>query len=434
MDLYARFVKHVDRLPENDICVALRGGVDSVVLLHLLKRYQQQHYFSLSALYVHHGLNPKAGQWQDFCQSICQQWGIPFQAAKVNVQAKKLGIEAAARQARYRVFAQHPAAIMALAHHQNDQHETFLLAALRGGGVRALAAMSSLHQQSISGSLKTFWRPLLPFTRQEIEDYAVSQQLSWVHDDSNDNSQDYLRNFLRQRTLPELTARVPHLAQQLNATIAALQNDLSLLNELAEHDYQNITICHQWQQHLWQQLSLKRQHQQLAYFCKHHDLGTPTRASIENFARILRQAKTAQWQLPNGLAVLYQNVLLPLPTGFQKDWFWLDKPLSGSLKEILTQLKQTHHKLPEKILQQTVTLRSAQKNDTLLIAHQQHQSVYKILQQNGVPALLRPLWAVLANQDNQVIAVFNLRVNQTHQAYAWLPEIAFLNRYRVQAA
>lgn len=431
LDLYPRFAKQIAHFPANTICVALSGGVDSVVLLHLLKRHCQQHSLTLSAIHVHHGLNPDADDWQAFCQQLCQKWHIPFQAAKVSVLPEKLGIEAAARAARYRVFAQQNAPVIALAHHQNDQHETFLLAALRGGGVRALSAMPTVRKHYFSGSLKTFWRPLLSFSRQEIEAYAQTQQLTWIHDNSNDNSQDYLRNFLRQHTLPELAARVPHLAAQLNASIAAVQNDLILLDELAEYDYQTLTQnTQQWQQSAWQKLSFARQQQQLAYFCQRHQLGTPTRASIENFAHILRQAKTAQWQLPAGLALLYQNVLLPLPHDFQQHWFWLEKPHSGSLKDLFTSL-HLNHQLPESLSHQHVLMRCAQKNDELLIQNQQHQKAFKILQQNGVPALLRPLWPVLVNEQNQLIAIFNLRVSAVYANKLMLPEIAFLNNYRV---
>lgn len=431
-DLYTRFFLHIQPFSHTDICVALSGGVDSVVLLHLLKRLQKENPFTLSAIHIHHGLNPAADDWQNFCFALCSEWNIPYCTQKVSVSDTSLGIEAAARKARYRAFGEEKSPVIALAHHQNDQHETFFLAALRGGGLRALSAMPKERAHLSQSQTKQFWRPLLPFTRQEIEDYARFHQLSWIHDNSNDNTEHYLRNFLRQNTLPELSKRIPHFAQQINASIAALQNDLTLLNEYTAEEYAKLHLNQQWQRHLWLNLSETRQHHQLAYFCQQHHLGSPTRKSILDFARVLRESQTAQWSLPQGIAILYQNVLLPLPHHFENNWFWLQKPLSGSLKTVCQSIGQNSETLSKHQQNQTVRLRAAQKTDRLSIHQNHHQSVYKILQQNGVPHLLRPLWPVFINDKEETIAIFNLRVAHAYQHQNWQPEIAFLNTYRAQ--
>ena len=107
------------------ICLALSGGVDSIVLLHLLAGLRASHPFTLSAVHVHHGLNPDADQWLDFCREACIRLSVPFAAERVRVRPKGQGIEAAARAARYAVFAAQPCDAIALAHHQDDQIETF---------------------------------------------------------------------------------------------------------------------------------------------------------------------------------------------------------------------------------------------------------------------------------------------------------------------
>ncbi|SUA21406.1 tRNA(Ile)-lysidine synthase [Neisseria gonorrhoeae] len=80
-----------------------------------------------------------------------------------------MGIEAAARQKRYAEFAEKGFDVLALAHHRDDQIETFMLAVARGGGLRALAAMPAVRPLGENGII---WRPLLPFSRQDIWDYA----------------------------------------------------------------------------------------------------------------------------------------------------------------------------------------------------------------------------------------------------------------------
>ena len=85
------------------ICLALSGGVDSMVLLHLLANLRTSHPFTLSAIHVHHGLNPDADQWLDFCREACARLSVPFAAERVCVRPKGQGIEAAARAADSRI-------------------------------------------------------------------------------------------------------------------------------------------------------------------------------------------------------------------------------------------------------------------------------------------------------------------------------------------
>ena len=70
------------------ICLALSGGVDSMVLLHLLANLRTSHPFTLSAIHVHHGLNPDADQWLDFCRAACARLNVPFAAERVRVEPK----------------------------------------------------------------------------------------------------------------------------------------------------------------------------------------------------------------------------------------------------------------------------------------------------------------------------------------------------------
>ena len=120
---------------------ALSGGLDSVVLLHLLSRLAGRLNIKLTAVHVHHGLQDEADDWLEFCRDYCARLAVPLRWQKVDVVSDGLGIEAAARQARYRVFGETEADVLAAAHHADDQVETFMLAALRGGGLRALSAM-----------------------------------------------------------------------------------------------------------------------------------------------------------------------------------------------------------------------------------------------------------------------------------------------------
>jgi tRNA(Ile)-lysidine synthase len=203
--------------------------MDSCVLLDLLMQAKQQVDFRLSAIHVNHQISPNADAWERFCAQLCVRHDIPFNAIKVKVPRDSgLGLEAAARDVRYEVLMKQDADLIALAHHQDDQAETLLLQLLRGAGVKGLAAMPVIHHQRIL-------RPLLDTARSEIHDYAQSQQLQWIEDESNADLH-FDRNYLRQQILPELTKRFPGYRATLARTSEHLAHAAHLLEEVAADD------------------------------------------------------------------------------------------------------------------------------------------------------------------------------------------------------
>ncbi|HZN85608.1 MAG TPA: tRNA lysidine(34) synthetase TilS [Burkholderiales bacterium] len=192
------------------VAVGLSGGVDSVVLLHLLRDAAPQLGFVLSAVHVHHGLSPNAGAWARFCRKLCRAWGVPLTVRRVRVRRAGQGLEAAAREARRAVFAGLPAEVVALAHQLDDQAETVLMNLLRGTGLRGASAMPA------AGRLgrKILWRPLLAVPRRALLAHARAQRLQWVEDESN-GDEALTRNFLRRRVGPLLEARFPRWRESL---------------------------------------------------------------------------------------------------------------------------------------------------------------------------------------------------------------------------
>ncbi|MFP4647950.1 MAG: tRNA lysidine(34) synthetase TilS [Halorhodospira sp.] len=214
--------------------VALSGGRDSVALLHALATVRQQLPGPLTALHVDHGLHPQAGAWAHGCARLCKELGVPFELRRVSVHDHGgEGLEAAARRARYEAFSEEMgiAACLVLAHHAEDQAETLLLRALRGGGLHGLSAMPPVRP------LGRGWlaRPLLATSRAAVTAYAREYALSWVEDPANQEKA-YDRVYLRRQVLPALTARWPQAAASIAAGAEALQADRALLAAYLDGD------------------------------------------------------------------------------------------------------------------------------------------------------------------------------------------------------
>ena len=192
------------------LAAGLSGGVDSVVLLHLLRDLAPRHGYTLSAVHVHHGLSPNAAAWARFCRKLCRDWGVPLIVRRVKVRKQGKGLEAAARDARRTVFAGLKADAIALAHQLDDQAETVLLNLLRGAGTRGAAAMPAAGR--LGGKL--LLRPLLHARRREVLAYARAHRLAWIEDESNRDDAP-TRNFVRLRVGPLLEQRFPRWRESL---------------------------------------------------------------------------------------------------------------------------------------------------------------------------------------------------------------------------
>ncbi|MBJ6980445.1 tRNA lysidine(34) synthetase TilS [Luteimonas sp. MC1572] len=208
------------------VLVALSGGLDSTVLLHLLAADASIRARGLRAVHVHHGLHADADAWAVHCARACTALDVPLQVARVDVARDAgRGLEAAARAARHAAFADAlgHGEVLALAHHRDDQAETFLLRALRASGPDGLASMRAWRGFA-AGWL---WRPLLALPRATLHAWAMRHGLAWLEDPANaDPAHD--RNYLRHQVMPLLRARWPEADAALarSATLSAEASDL----------------------------------------------------------------------------------------------------------------------------------------------------------------------------------------------------------------
>ncbi|KZN48828.1 tRNA lysidine(34) synthetase TilS [Pseudoalteromonas luteoviolacea] len=228
-----------DRIGQG-LTVALSGGVDSVVLLHLCQQFSQLHTgIKLEAIYVNHGLSDNADMWQQFCVELCAHLNIPFQAVGVSIEAKtRTSLEAQARDARYSALDRHAmiGSTLVLGQHADDQVETFFIRLKRGSGLQGLGAM---HSSMRLNSGRHCARPLIDVERKDIEAFAQIFGLSHIEDESN-KSDEFDRNFLRNQVIPLLKSRFKGFVPSVLRSISLLQAQQALIDEIAQSD---LAVC-----------------------------------------------------------------------------------------------------------------------------------------------------------------------------------------------
>ena len=225
MNLIEKIKAAIERenlIPEGThIVVGVSGGADSVALLHILHRLG----YSLTTAHLNHSIRGEEADGDEaFVKALCKKLGIKCVTAKADVPAlakeKGISIEMAAREARHDFFRTFTPARIALAHHADDQLETFFLRAARGTGPSGLGGMRSF--QTLENL--TLVRPMLGIRRAEIIGWLEENKIEWREDATN-TDETISRNFVRRQLLPMFGKLNDRAAENLLRTMDILRDE-----------------------------------------------------------------------------------------------------------------------------------------------------------------------------------------------------------------
>jgi len=260
-------------------CVAVSGGIDSVVLLHAISALRAGGQpFGLRAVHVDHGLQAQSPDWAGDCARLCEQLGVTFEVLHLRLGAAAgESVEAQARAARYAALSRHLRAgeWLLTAHHEDDQLETVLIQLLRGAGVSGLAGMPA----SAPLGAGRHGRPLLGVDRAAIAAYAAAHGLVFQRDPMNEDPR-FDRGWLRSEVLPRLRSRWPAAAATVSRSAAHLAQAARLLSEVARADAQVVADGHRLSVAGLQGLSRDRQANLLRGWLRESRLRPPPAARL----------------------------------------------------------------------------------------------------------------------------------------------------------
>lgn len=398
-------IKRLITPPRAGAClVGFSGGLDSTVLLHLLASDADARRAGLRAIHVHHGLHADADVWATHCQHACDALGVALSIVRVEVDhASGLGLEGAARDARHRAFAQALGddEILALAHHRDDQAETFLLRALRGAGVDGLAAMQPWRAYA-KGWL---WRPLLDLPRESLLAHAREHHLQWLDDPSNADLC-FDRNFLRDQVLPLLRERWPHASASLARSAALSAQAADLLDVGDASALQRATVDdHTLDIDVLRLLPIERRARVLRRWIGGLGLPALPGHGIERIETLLLAdgdagtcfewagARIERWRI----ALHAQRIREPLPRDWSGTWDGAT-PLTLPTGDTLSLLGATGFDQP-------VRVRARHGGERILLPRRTHSHALKqVLQDQAMPPWHRMRLPLLSSADGELLA------------------------------
>jgi tRNA(Ile)-lysidine synthase len=213
---------------ENKLLLAISGGIDSVVMLHLLHRLG----YNIHAAHMNFQLRAEESDAdEEFVRNVCKHLKVELEVKRVDVEKlksdEKISTQMAARKLRYDWFQEilevKKLDYLVTAHHADDSIETVLINILRGTGIGGLKGI--VHNDIAL-------RPMLCFSRDEIEDYARVNHIHWREDSSN-SKDDYLRNKLRLNIMPQLDK----IAHQWRANVLKLSEDIEMSEKILDNHF-----------------------------------------------------------------------------------------------------------------------------------------------------------------------------------------------------
>lgn len=219
---------------QNHWCIiGCSGGIDSMVLLHFL----HSHHFKMHVVHVnYHKRGEDSKQDEEFVKEYCNINSIPFSSFRFeSTKNQSTNFQEAAREFRYAKFEEvaenYENSVVVLAHHADDQIETFFMNLVRNSGVVGLAGMLTVHNNIV--------RPMLHSSKIELSHYADIHQLTWREDSSNATN-DYARNRWRNEFIPFLEEQIPEIKSSVLRLVEEFQTYQQTLSERANHFVEQI--------------------------------------------------------------------------------------------------------------------------------------------------------------------------------------------------
>jgi len=385
------------------IVVGLSGGLDSIVLTHLLATLSRSSkIFLLKVVHINHQLQRDADEWQSFCSDVCQSLHISFENITVNATPEKgEGPEAAARNARYVAFKSvlKENDILVTAHHLDDQIETVFLQMLRGTGIEGATGISPV---SLFGN-NYLLRPLLEFSRDDIQSYAEENQLTWVEDPSNQETE-FSRNYLRQKVIPLIEKRWPAYRQTIQRFSENMQQAGDVLQEIVEEDIEDVidketnSLCIE----PLSKLSVNRQNNIIRSWIKKTNGDVPSVAILHQIFLLMSSTEDAEPVVTWGQTEIrrFQNKLYCMQKNRNKIPENLEINISnwrpGQVVEVpgygalVLELCEDEGILETYISSENIQIKIRQGGETCKpVGRQKSQSLKKIFQEKKVPPWLR---------------------------------------------
>lgn len=391
--------------PSDKVLLAISGGIDSMVLLHLFAHLPLTQRPQLMVASVNHGMRVQGANDVAHVKKWCQVYHIPFYTN--SIIPKHLNSEEEARTYRYGFF-QHlvdeqACDYLVTAHHASDQVETILFKLIRGSSLQGISGMSVLRQWYKTCQLA---RPLLPYTKQDIERYAKEKHLAFVVDETNEQL-NYTRNRIRKLIVPQLENEQDNLCQHFADFSQDLKDVLSIVRESVASVYDHVCIDNRLHKIELLKYTLPMQKEIIAKWLRdNHVLERHHVISIIDLLQTQQGEKKIQLSVQLWCVLSYDWLILTAHQPINKQSILENEYVLHDAVVYLTQQRTQESIISVSKDQLPITLRQRQSGDVFKLKHYT-KKINRIFIDEKIPAYQRDDILLAVDTYGAIIAILH---------------------------
>lgn len=414
---------------ESKVLLAVSGGLDSMVLLDLFRNLPEATRPSFAVAHFNHQLRLVSDGEEEELKEFCKKNGISFFSEKWESQGEKQhNTEARAREARYsfffRLMSTQGFDVLVTAHHGDDQTETVLIKLIRGSLLKNLVGIREVSYREKHKIV----RPLLQFSRENIEAYAKEKNLHYWQDESN-FSDIYLRNRIRQQMLPFIKQENTNYLRQIHNLVTQLDYNIELVEEYIAPKYQEIVFYQNGTAMLDLPLLLEEnegvRYHLLVKFLEEHlvDKGVNVHFNqIQNLLEIIMKPESKELHLSEGWMIIksYDRLILTKKVAdeIETQVLVLNTPVKVADNRFLVLREKTADVCDLSILDQMdipaenlpVFVRSVQEGDRFIFNKSgQSKKVSRYFIDEKISAYIRKKIPLVADENGNILWIVGFR-------------------------
>ena len=405
--LKENFKKTLQKTNKTDFLLALSGGIDSMLLLKIATLVNNDKSFNFRAIHINHNHSSNAKEMEKHCSDVCQEYNINLTVKNVHLLSDK-NIEEQLRNKRYESFFNHMFRdeVLVLAHHEDDQFETFLYRLFRGASPRGLSSIKEISERKN----KILCRPFLQLPKKTIIELSRYLKLKFINDYSNNNLS-YDRNYIRSKVVPSIKKRWENINKVMNHNIE-LQNNYSLIvNDYCKKIY--ISIIRENQLEIEKFLSYPDYLHStfLRYWISKEVSYNLSKNEICSLLSIIKGKNNdyPTYILKNGISIIRYNYCLYIVKNElnkvinNKLWDMRNDVSFGSHQIKLNKLKEegVYDNLS---LKAPITLKKISGNEKIMLNKTHHQELKKIFQNRSIPLWERNKFILFYSHNELLLA------------------------------
>ena len=405
--LKENFKKTLQKTNKTNFLLAVSGGVDSMLLLKIATLIKNDESFNFRAIHVNHNYSSTAKEMEKHCSDMCDEYSINLTKKNINLLSDK-NIEEQSRNKRYKSFFSDMTKdeVLVLAHHEDDQFETFLYRLFRGASPIGL---SSIKEISVKEN-KILCRPFLKISKKNIIELSKYLELKFINDSTN-NDLSYDRNYIRNKVVPPINVRWKNIHKVMHHNIE-LQNNYSLIvNDYCEKLYS--FIVNKCELEIPKLLSYPEYLHStfLRYWISKEINYNLSKNEIHSLLSIINGKNNdyPTYILKNKISIIRYNDYLYIVKDEinkairSKVWDMRSDISFGSYQIELNRLKKegVYDNLS---LKAPITLKKVRGNEKIMLNNTHHQDLKKIFQNKSIPLWEREKFILLYSHNKLLLA------------------------------